>query len=123
MRNKLTVADVVLIIFLTLSSLGWLGFEFFGRQAGSAVEVYNQQGLYRRLELGRDASLSVPGPLGATRVVIHAGRVQINDSPCPDRLCIAMGSISQAGETLICAPNRVSVRVIAPQDAPDTVSY
>ena len=123
MRKKLTLADIVLITLLSLGSLGWLGLEFFGRQTGRAVEVYNQDGLYRRLELGSDVSLDVPGPLGSTRVVIHGGHVHISDSPCPDKLCIEMGSVAQAGETLICAPNRVSVRVVGGEQTPDAVSY
>ena len=123
MRKKPTAADIILIVLVTLGSLVWLGSELFGRAQGAAVEIYNQQGLYRRLDLGIDARLNVPGPLGVTLVVIQGGQVHIHASPCPDKLCVEMGQISKTGGNLICAPNRVSVHVIGQAQAPDAVSY
>ena len=57
MRVKPTIADIVLIAFLTLGSLTWLGLELFGREDGTVVEIYNEAGLYQRLDLHQDATV------------------------------------------------------------------
>lgn len=123
MRVKPTIADIVLIAFLTLGSLTWLGFELFHREDGVVVEIYNEGGLYQRLDLRQAASVKVRGPLGDSTISIKDGQVRFLDSPCPDKLCVHMGAISKTGGTLICAPNRVSVRVVGQADGPDAVSY
>lgn len=123
MRVKPTIADIVLIAFLTLGSLTWLGFELFHREDGVVVEIYNEGGLYQRLDLRQAASVKVRGPLGDSIISVKNGQVRFLDSPCPDKLCVHMGAISKTGGTLICAPNRVSVRVVGQADGPDAVSY
>lgn len=123
MRVKPTIADIVLIAFLTLGSLTWLGFELFHREDGVVVEIYNEGGLYQRLDLRQAASVKVRGPLGDSIISVNNGQVRFLDSPCPDKLCVHMGAISKTGGTLICAPNRVSVRVVGQADGPDAVSY
>ena len=123
MRVKPTIADIVLIAFLTLGSLTWLGLELFHREDGVVVEIYNEGGLYQRLDLHQDATVKVHGPLGDSIISVKNGQVRFLDSPCPDKLCVHMGAISKTGGTLICAPNRVSVRVVGQADGPDAVSY
>ena len=123
MRVKPTIADIVLIACLTLGSLTWLGLELFHREDGVVVEIYNEGGLYQRLDLRQAASVKVRGPLGDSIISVKNGQVRFLDSPCPDKLCVHMGAISKTGGTLICAPNRVSVRVVGQADGPDAVSY
>jgi hypothetical protein len=53
----------------------------------------------------------VKGPLGETVVVISGGKARVEDSPCPDKLCVHMPAISKPGQWIACLPNRVFVRV------------
>jgi hypothetical protein len=61
--------------------------------------------------LAVDRSVKVAGPLGLTSVEIQGKAVRITDSPCKNKLCIAMGSISSPGQWVACLPNRVFVRI------------
>ncbi len=58
-----------------------------------------------------DREERIPGPLGETLVVIRGGKALVEDSPCPDKLCVHMPAISQQGQWIACLPNRVFVRV------------
>ncbi len=58
-----------------------------------------------------DRSVKVAGPLGLTSVEIRGKTARITDSPCKNKLCIAMGSISSPGQWIACLPNRVFVRI------------
>ena len=60
--------------------------------------------------------LSVDGnfPLnGGTNVlVIENGEAYLSYSNCPDHLCEGMGKIRYVGESIICLPNRVAVKIV-----------
>jgi hypothetical protein len=78
---------------------------------GEAVVVIDAPGQSWAYPLKADVELDVPGPLGATHVAIHEGSVAVTDSPCTNKICIAMGHIAHAGAWVACLPNRVFVRI------------
>jgi hypothetical protein len=61
--------------------------------------------------LSPDRELRVAGPLGDTLVEIRDKKVFIEDSPCPNKTCIAAGTIDGPGQWLACLPNRVIVSI------------
>ena len=60
--------------------------------------------------------IAVKGVHGVTVIVIDHGQVRIAESACPDHYCIRQGTIRQAGEALVCMPNRV---VVTLESGPD----
>lgn len=81
------------------------------RQAGSLegkVVVRLDGQVFRQASLRLNQTLSVPGPLGTTRVEIRAGRVRVAADPSPRQLCVHQGWIPPGGAA-VCLPNRVSV--------------
>jgi len=61
--------------------------------------------------LEADRSVQIPGPLGLTTVLIQNHSARVVDSPCKNKLCIAMGAISSPGQWIACLPNKVFVRI------------
>lgn len=45
-------------------------------------------------------------------LTVSDGAVFVSDSDCPDGVCRRMGAISRAGETIICLPAGVCIRVV-----------
>ena len=46
-------------------------------------------------------------------VEIRDGRVSVTDSSCKNQVCVKHEPISKAGESIICLPNRLVVRIAA----------
>lgn len=66
----------------------------------------------RRLPL-EPRILELAGELGVSRVEVDsAGGVRFLASPCPLQLCLTLGRISQAGEAVVCVPNRVLLELM-----------
>jgi hypothetical protein len=61
--------------------------------------------------LAADRDIEVQGPLGSTIVEIRDKQAFIEDSPCPNKTCIAAGAISKPGQWVACLPNEVVLRV------------
>ncbi len=45
------------------------------------------------------------------KVIVEDGTVRVEDSDCKDKVCENFGRISKAGESIICIPNRLSVKI------------
>lgn len=82
-----------------------------GRERGSTALIEAESGTWRLPLAGSDELIRVEGPLGVTEVVVGGGRALIKSSPCSDQLCVGWGEIHKKGQVLLCAPNRVSVRI------------
>ena len=44
-------------------------------------------------------------------VCCENGEIYIKESDCPDKVCVRSGRISKSGESIICAPNRVAIKI------------
>ena len=88
-----------------------------GGEQGAQVRVQSEAGVFLYPLEGR-RSLSVAGPLGETEILISSGGVEVLDSPCRDKICIAAGKATMSGEWIACLPNRVFIRVEGVEDTP-----
>jgi hypothetical protein len=120
--QKTTVADKVLIVSLLAISLIWTISIFRSHLPGQEAEIYTEKGFVSTYPISQNTSINVPGPLGYTNIEIKSGKVRVISSPCPNKLCMHMGKIENAGESIICIPNKVYV-IIKGKKRFDSLSY
>jgi hypothetical protein len=117
-RPKLTFLDVIIILVpLTVSILVLLG---GGSQRPDRVRIITPEGVWRQ-SLPADTSINLKGSLGPFVIRITGQRVTILTSHCPDHICQGMGPIERAGETMICVPQRIEVRIEGGEHEVDAV--
>lgn len=56
-------------------------------------------------------NIEVKGSIGVVNVSIEDENILIKSSSCRNKLCVHSGRIKNPGESLICAPNKVLIRV------------
>jgi hypothetical protein len=116
----LTWADRLLLYVLAGAALVLILVPRGG--AGEAVRITGASGFERTVPLDSGATVRVPGPLGVTEVRIDEEGARVVSSPCPHRLCIEMGVVDEAGESVVCAPNGVVVAVVGGRPSTDAVT-
>ena len=79
--------------------------------------------VFAELDLSRNRRLEVPGPLGVTLIAVERGRVRVVSDPGPRQYCVRQGWLDRPGEIAICAPNEISVQVLARRGGYDSLSY
>jgi len=107
---KLKALDF-LAIALSLLAVGGFSISAYAGKDTARDVVIEASGTEWIFPLNIDREETVKGPLGDTLVVIKGGRAFVEDSPCPDKLCVHMPAISRASQWIACLPNRVFVRV------------
>jgi len=125
--GSLTKYDKGLICLLVLFAL----FSFWGTfylansfgKPGEIVVSLNGQ-VFGRYSLQGKSTLKVEGEQGESEIEIHDGRVRMVSSPCLQKTCIKSGWISKPGSSIVCAPNRLVIKIIGEgkKNSPDAVS-
>jgi hypothetical protein len=64
--------------------------------------------VFGQASLRVNRTISVPGPLGESRVQILNGKVRVLADPGPRQICVKQGWIPPGGAA-VCLPNRVTV--------------
>jgi hypothetical protein len=90
---------------------------------GAEVVVMVNGHRWARLDLFQNQELHVPGKIGESHIKVSDGKIRFVDSPCPSKLCVHTGWISQGGENATCLPNRVSLLIPGSDPRFDTINF
>lgn len=122
--------DVIIIVALIIISFIPEGMVFitnYNKQSSFYLEVYSEGKLYKKLPLEKKYEreiFTVEGELGTNVIEIDNGQVKIIDADCPDKICVKTYAISKAGESIICLPHKLVVRIIGEgRQETDEVSF
>ncbi len=99
-----SLLDAVIIVIVSLLCLVPL---FIPKKTGKTVSV-TYRGKTSVYELSADRIIDFDGKI---KVEIKGGKVRVSESDCPSHTCVARGYVSNAGETIVCLPNDLVVRV------------
>ena len=134
MKQYIRKADIILFIALVVIGLvASAALSMSRADAGDGAKVIIESGgdLYATYSLHEDRVLVVPaprqnsvdapapdtsGPASAQYdyynvVTISGGTVSVTEASCKNQVCVKHGAISRAGESIVCLPNRLVVRI------------
>ena len=103
--------DIIVILSLLVFSIGLLLLVFCFSESGEYVKVSVDGEVLGVYSLSYEREISLNG--GTNVLKIENGSAFIISADCPDHTCVNTGKISKVGQSIICLPNRVSIRVIA----------
>lgn len=118
-------ADIVLVMAVVAVSVFLIIQSAAGAGDGADLEVsisVNGKVVQVLPLVGENRQLTVEGYRGTSYIEIGGGRVRMEDSACPDKLCVRTGWISRAGDSIVCLPNRVVIEIRSSEGGPDVVN-
>ena len=109
-------ADIILFIGLViigLASSAALTLSHSDAGAGAKVIIESGGDIYATYPLYEDREIAVPAPNGSGEnvVVIKDGMVSVTEASCRNQVCVKHRAISRSGESIVCLPNRLNVRI------------
>ena len=110
--------DLLLIaVVLVIAAGGFLVNYMIHRQPAAIVEVTVDSELTATFDLSKDTDTVIKGYNGGTNhLIIENGVVWISEASCPDKVCVHQGRISMNGEIIVCLPNRMIAKIVAPEE-------
>ena len=103
--------DFFIIAIVIILALG-IWFFPFGKGEATRVEVFCDG----RLSYTSPTDKPFEKEIAGCTVKLSDGEVRVVSSTCPDKVCVHSGAISEAGEIIVCVPNRVSVKMAGTQE-------
>ena len=79
-------------------------------EENAVVQVWKEGELIYELPLHSDRELQIGGKY-QNAVIIQNGRVYIRESTCPGGDCVHTKGISRSGQSIVCLPNRLELRI------------
>ncbi len=117
-RKLVRVRDIVLIVaILAAAAAVYLGTGIFSGDKPYAV-ISCGGNTVAEISLDRSGDYSF-AETGGMVFTVGNGGIFVSESGCPDKICMRTGSISRAGEAIICVPNRTAVTIKNASDEND----
>lgn len=111
-------ADIILFCVLLLSAgiSAALIFLRLSAPAGDAVITLNGSP-YGTYSLEEDRRIEISGEDFHNVVLIENGTVKMESSDCHNQVCVNHKPISHSGESIICLPHKIVVRIEGGKEA------
>lgn len=104
-------SDIVLMVMIVIiGSLSGI-YLSLGKTAGDEVEIKIDNRVYGTYRLDLDRTIVVKGSNGKNIVTIKNGSVKMSSASCKNQVCVHHSPISKVGESIICLPNKVIVKI------------
>ncbi len=114
------LADILIILLVTSAGISGILFGI-GSSGGKSVIIKTPYGDYR-YSLEKDREINVKGLLGNYVVEIKNGRVRAKESNCPEQICVKRGWIHLSGDSIICLPNRIIIKIDNQEQSIDAIT-
>lgn len=112
---------VIVVLVLALAAAVALPFLTGGSKALYA-EIYQDEKLVKRVLLteGLHETVTIDGSVQNV-IEIDGRTIRFSESTCPDQVCVRTGTLTRSGQTAVCLPNRVIVRLRGGEPEVDAV--
>ncbi len=114
--------DILLIGGCLLAALVCCGLWLLLRKDGGAVIVEQDGRETARYALGENRTVRIEGQGGYNLLVIENGEAWLGEADCPNLLCVKTGKIRYAGQSIVCLPHKLAVRITGGASGLDAVT-
>jgi len=113
----LTTVDrwlMVALLILGLTLMGWRVWGDSSRSAQVVVTVNGETILNLELSPNQSGRYLIPLERGQAVLEVDDGAVRLQDMEglCPRRICSHTGWIRKQGESILCVPNKLLIRIL-----------
>lgn len=106
--------DIIVVFILLIIALGfYLIFHFTNNKTAKVVEIYREDTLIESYSLDDSGQHKLKFDNSINNITIENGSVFMKDANCPDKLCVKQGNITDSGESIICLPHKIVVKIVA----------
>lgn len=107
--KKLYLNDLILNILIILLCISVpICLSVFAKDGEKTAVISYDGNEERRVNLSEDFTYFTHG----VEVTVEDGKAHVSNANCPDRLCMKMKDAENVGDSIICVPNKVSVKIV-----------
>lgn len=108
----ITTGDIVLCIILLVVIIGSFFLANTLVSLGETVIIEVKGNAVYKGALAEDRKITIKAGYGLVRIQIKGNKVAVVAAECPDKICVRTGWRSHAGESILCGPNELIIRIL-----------
>lgn len=111
-RRKVLHDSILIAVVLVLVLGGFFLLKLTGKPGDRAVVLIDgkERASY---PLSEELQTVIQTGENTNTLVIRDGKASVAEATCPDGICVAHRPISKVGETIVCLPHKVVVKVVS----------
>lgn len=110
--------DIIILSVLFILAFGLFFLSnIMNHEKSKYVKVYREDVLIKTYPLNENAQYEIKTENDSNQIVIQNRSVFMKDANCPDKLCVKQGKVSKNGESIICLPHKIVVKISSEEEA------
>lgn len=111
--DKLLLAGLLLLSLLSMAALYSRFCSFSGSTQAVQAVILVQGTVIKKISLPSKyrSTFVVLGRDGPSTVEVEGGRVRMREAPCAGRICVNQGWILHPGQSVVCIPGEILIRI------------
>ena len=81
------------------------------------IEANGEEG--KKIDLSENKVFDIYGKDGKMKIEISGSKVRVLNASCPKQICVKFGWIDKSGESIICLPNLVIIKILGDEEELD----
>jgi len=115
MKKGDKITAIVIACILVISSVSVFAYMKLSKGSHHIAEIKQDGKVIKTIDLdkvqeGQDIKISYDTD-HYNIVRIEKGRIRITDADCPDKVCVKTGWITQSGQSVICLPHKLIIKI------------
>ena len=105
---------IVVIVVLLVSSIGIYAYKLAFKDKDKIAVIKENGKVIETINLSslkETQKFDIKNGEHINTIVAENNRIRMIESDCPDKVCIKTGWISQAGESIVCLPNKIIISI------------
>ena len=110
--DKITATVIAFII--VISSIGVFAYMNIVKGSHHIAEIKQDGKVIRTVDRDKvepPEEIKIANKYGYNIIRIENGRIRIIDADCPDKLCVKTGWITESGQSVICLPHKLIIKI------------
>ena len=115
-KNILWAAAFGAVVILCVAFIFFTG----GKKGGNSAVIYENGKVIKTvsdLDPDKEYSFEIKTEGGTNTVTVGGGSIWVSSADCSNQTCVHAGKISMAGQTVICAPHKLVIKVVGDTSA------
>lgn len=125
MKKGDKIAAVLIIGIIILSFIGVFLYKH-NISGPSRIAVIEQNGkVIKTIDLNKvkeKSEFTIPYNNDFNKIELEPGKIRFIDADCPDKICVKTGWISEPGQTAVCLPHKLLIKIEGKSSSFDQIS-
>ena len=119
--------DIFILVLTVIVALSVLAYFKLGNKndTNAVLEIISDKQVIKTIDLEntQDQEFTIETDYGWNTIKIENGTAMVTDADCHDLVCVHSKEVDSFGESIICLPHKLILRVISGEDSEvDTVA-